>query len=504
MQSAFEIKKARRRPRTYAPETEAQQKKAGREMFCTNCGKQTEEGSVFCPFCGERLEAAPADNGAEPVRQAGPSMDIVSAEPQAGYAPAAQQPVQPEMAYAPETQTDRPAEWGQAAMQPPAQQPPAQQAAKKKRSVLPWLIPLIVVLVLGAAAAVIVPITMHNAKQTKYNTGVELLDNGEYSAALPIFEELGDFDDSADMAKYARLCIKYKRIEELVESEKYYDAMPLLDELGEFKDSKELYDRCLVMKDYDKAKAMFTNGDYSGAIELFSGIADYKDSLEYIRRGNERLDYAKGVELFEAGDFEAAAEMLQGLDEADFPDVPGILYDCEYMPKYLAAVKLLGEGRRYDAYKALREIKDYKDAYDLSLTCFVDMPATGESYRNSAYGGRGCSLTIKPPSDGSATYFKVYDQSGETLISVVFINSGDQAIIYLPAGSYIFKAAYGYGNWFGEDDMFGDEGVYQRLKSSATSSIFQLERGYDYTLTLRSASTTDGNVTMADEDADTF
>ena len=71
----------------------------------------------------------------------------------------------------------------------------------------------------------------------------------------------------------------------------------------------------------------------------------------------------------------------------------------------------------------------------------------------------------------------------------------------MPAGKYILKVAYGYGDWFGEKEMFGSKGTYQRLQSSDTSDIFEIGNG-DYELTLRSSS--NGNVGTKDEDRSGF
>ena len=50
--------------------------------------------------------------------------------------------------------------------------------------------------------------------------------------------------------------------------------------------------------------------------------------------------------------------------------------------------------------------------------------------------------------------------------------------------------------------MFGSNGVYQRLKSSDTSDLFNLERYGDYVLTLRT--TANGNVGSERENMSTF
>ena len=114
-------------------------------------------------------------------------------------------------------------------------------------------------------------------------------------------------------------------------------------------------------------------------------------------------------------------------------------------------------------------------------------------------------MKIQPPTnDGSCTYFKIYKKSGneEILVLSAFIAQGQNITVTMPAGDYIFKAAYGTGEWYGEKEMFGSKGTYQRLKSSDTSDIFSVSSG-SYTLTLR-ASTGSGNVGTKSESRDNF
>ena len=114
-------------------------------------------------------------------------------------------------------------------------------------------------------------------------------------------------------------------------------------------------------------------------------------------------------------------------------------------------------------------------------------------------------MKIQPPDDGTCTYFKIYAQSGgdEVLVLSVFINKGANIKVYLPAGNYIFKAASGSGDWYGEKEMFGSSGTYSRLTSSETSYIFTLQSNNDYTLTLRTE-TGNGNVGSESENYTTF
>ena len=141
----------------------------------------------------------------------------------------------------------------------------------------------------------------------------------------------------------------------------------------------------------------------------------------------------------------------------------------------------------------------FEDARDRAAGCIVPTPSTGETYRNPSYKSSGCSLKIVPnTASGTNTYFKVYKVEGEKeiLVSCVFIRGGATATIKLPAGTYVLKTSNSTGSWYGATEMFGDDGVYQRLRVNAGSDRFKLNRGGQYVLTMK---TQNGDVTGKNE-----
>ena len=115
-------------------------------MFCTKCGKELPDGSLFCTGCGNKMVAAPA----QPVQEVQPAVPVQQPM-QAGYVP--QQPVQP--GYTPNMQPYQAAQ-PTTGMQPmPGAQPvqPAQPKAKKKVPV-----GLIIGLSAGGAAVILLAV----------------------------------------------------------------------------------------------------------------------------------------------------------------------------------------------------------------------------------------------------------------------------------------------------------------------------------------------------------
>lgn len=299
---------------------------------------------------------------------------------------------------------------------------------------------VILVIILGFVAT-------HYFNENKYNKGLELLKNENYQEAYTIFKSLNSFNDASEKAEYAEKGIKYQEAKILMDQENYVEAIDIFKTIEEFENVDELLSECQSQNNYQNALALMEKEEYQSALDLF-----YKVDSLYVSDVNEKIT------------------------------------ECENTIQYLEAIEALANGRNYEAYKKFVALGDFKDAVQKVSECIVPKPKTGVIYHNDGYKSSACSLTIKPSSDGSSTYFKIYDETGEILVANIFINSGNSAKINLPAGGYILKAAYSFSDWFGEVDMFGNEGTYQKLKANNTSEVFTLQKNYDYTLTLRSLS----------------
>ena len=53
----------------------------------------------------------------------------------------------------------------------------------------------------------------------------------------------------------------------------------------------------------------------------------------------------------------------------------------------------------------------------------------------------------------------------------IFIRSGKGIVVYLPEDTYLLKAAYGKGAWFGENEMFGDDAIYKELFTASLTNV---------------------------------
>ena len=102
--------------------------------------------------------------------------------------------------------------------------------AKKKKIVL-----IIISSVMAVCAVLALIYGIVVVPSIKYNEALELVENKNYDEAIAIFEELGDYSDSADMICEA----KYKKAEELMSNKKFDVALEIFNELGNYSDSKD-------------------------------------------------------------------------------------------------------------------------------------------------------------------------------------------------------------------------------------------------------------------------
>lgn len=472
-------------------------------MICEHCNVEIPDDMRFCPVCGTDVvaEAEEKARAAEEAAIAAERAAAMKARAEKAKEDAAAQEQVPASEEDQQTVTLLPEETQQGAqegMQEDAN-PPKKPVNKKKLAIIGASVLAV------AICAVLIPLLIHNARQTNYNNGVTLLEQGDYAGAQAIFEKLGSFDDSADLALYCRNQQTYLDAKEQMRKGDYQSAQEAFAGLGDFEDSADQAQFCANTLAYNAAEALMEAGDYQAAADAFLELGSFQDASEQAQFCENTLLYSEAEALFEQGEYEAAQPLYEQLLDADFSDAADKYDYCVNMEAYIEALTLLELEQYYDAYCALEELNGFLDSYSDMADCIQPFPETGETYHNDAYASRACSLTINPPtSDGSRNYIKVYAENGD-LVSCVSIGKGESATIWLPAGSYQIKTAYGYGEWFGETDLFGDDGYYYILENSADDSqYFTLKSRYEYTLSLRTGSTGGDSVGTEKEDREYF
>ena len=102
--------------------------------------------------------------------------------------------------------------------------------AKKKKIVL-----IIISSVVAVCAVLALIYGIVIVPSIKYNEALALVESKNYDEAIAIFEELGDYSDSADKIPET----KYKKAENLVSNKEFDTAIDIFNELGEYQNCKK-------------------------------------------------------------------------------------------------------------------------------------------------------------------------------------------------------------------------------------------------------------------------
>jgi len=159
-----------------------------------------------------------------------------------------------------------------------------------------------------------------------YKKATGLYEEGKYEEAIAIFEELGDYENSADMVNVCR----YDLAKSLYDAGDFDGAKPVFEALGNYNDSADMVSDCT----YQKAEALYAAGSYEEALALYEGIADYKDTTDKITAAKKEIMFAKYGDVIAAlaenywffnGGSDAAVNVL-GFTE-DTASITQVYYD---------------------------------------------------------------------------------------------------------------------------------------------------------------------------------
>ncbi|GEM_PF-1719226 len=381
------------------------------------------------------------------------------------------------------------------------QKPTVEHPTKaKKKSVLP------VILVVLAAACIIGFVIFNNMKK-KYEQASAAYAQGDYPTAAELYSSLGGYKDAKTMHANALLWIDAqglrdsagkdpKQWTQAAEAFDLIDEEAAADEAELCRNKSTYYTAFNIMAD-DPTDAAVINK----ALDLFRQCGGILDADEQIRNCEHAISYSEAMDLFNAHHWAEAYEIFSDLSQYDYKDADDLETESYTRSIYEQAEAALAEGHNYEAYKLFDKIDDmsYDDLPDIREkrdACILAAPASGVVYRNSAYSNNAVQLTIN--NNGyKNSYVKLY--IGDNLVMTVFIREDATATFWLPAGTYRMNKAYG-DDWFGTEDMFGDEGRYWKC-SFGGSETFTLEAGYGYEISSGGQGT---SISNSEADRDSF
>lgn len=134
-------------------------------------------------------------------------------------------------------------------------------------------------LFLTLAFALAVSLTACSSSDYKKADGY--LAEGKYDAAIEMFEDLGDYKDSADRVLEA----KYQKADSLLGEQEYEDAYAAFEEVQDYSDAQER------MKEvrYAQAEAFVAEEKLEDALAVFQELGDYSDATERVAEVEEMM-----------------------------------------------------------------------------------------------------------------------------------------------------------------------------------------------------------------------
>ena len=174
--------------------------------------------------------------------------------------------------------------------------------------------------------------------------------------------------------------------------------------------------------------------------------------------------------------------------------------------EYNQAVSLFEEGKYYSAQKAFEESK-FGDWEQRAEECLQPVPETGEIWHDENMISDKMKLVFNVNEENPEfyRYFEVYDKDKKPVVSL-FIAGENSVEIWLPGGDYYVKQAEGT-KWYGENELFGDEGTYQTLVFNEIEEdkyLTSLEEGYQWDITINATNANGQSVDSEDSDWDSW
>lgn len=181
----------------------------------------------------------------------------------------------------------------------------------------------------------------------KYESAIEMLQNGQYEDARDVFNSLGNYKDSISKLNESLNYLKYDEANKLFEKKCYQDAAKIFSTLGEFEDSQALAKESM----YYYAVDLYEDEKYEEAFSRFQELEGYEDSNLYIanitlhlqEEMKERI-FNKANELFQSGEYRSALDELAKIE--DYPKSAELKQKCNDMLARLRLSHTISAGIR--------------------------------------------------------------------------------------------------------------------------------------------------------------
>ncbi len=149
---------------------------------------------------------------------------------------------------------------------------------------------------------------------------------------------------------------------------------------------------------------------------------------------------------------------------------------------YDKAYALYQNGKYYNAHELFVQ-SQYGDWERMAKKCIRRWPKNGEIWRDSSQWLQDTYVTCKVEQpDDTAVFVQIFKD--DQILSKVFIGGNSEVTVGIPGnGTYKIKDGVG-SDWYGPDDIFGEDGAYETMIFDGDSETIYLSARYEYTITL--------------------
>ena len=196
------------------------------------------------------------------------------------------------------------------------------------------------------------------------------------------FDQLGDYQDSRNLAEHCRNRAAELQAEQDAEADRKAEiarkeaesaakqnkmiAIVTLSAIAVFVALLLVWSNVIAPNiKFNDAMALMEAGQYKEATEILIQIKDFKDSSAKVAECQEAIyaaNYSAAEALMEAGEYEKAKEAFRILSLSNYKDSEARMKECVHILKYQNAEKMAEEGKTLEAAIAFGKLAGFKDA----------------------------------------------------------------------------------------------------------------------------------------------
>ncbi len=206
-----------------------------------------------------------------------------------------------------------------------------------------------------------------------YEHALGLVEQGQHTAAIPVFQALGDYKNSPEQLS---LCQSYSEAMALLGQGQYAAAASLFETLADYSDSPQHLAQChnsTMQLRYNEAISLMNSGNYTEAAAIFTELQNFADSAAHRQYCEDALglakaqQYSSAISLMQSGEYAQALAIFEELGE--FQDCQALAAECQTGIQYAQAMDLMDQGSYAEAVILFQDISSFRDSQEKIQQC---------------------------------------------------------------------------------------------------------------------------------------